>query len=244
MGRLTQNIYWLWPNWGNLCQVHVFGSEDWGKGCTELWPKWRRQRLQADRVTSLSGWFPHVFCYLKSVIKLGQLPITEFKVASHSVPVSDSVPCFLLLYFLEIMAKGYYFSLHIEYHSRRGAGSDILALKETVSIWCCTKGSSIHKRNHLETRGVCVLPLIPFISSHFRHTQNSRRLLWWLWEHFEAEERLLMQTALSPWACWCLTLQRCDSIQRLYWMSTFLYSCLHCSPSLWDGRSSKWLKQS
>lgn len=130
---------------------------------------------------SLSGWFPHVFWFLNSVIKLEQLPTAEFKVASHCTPVSESFLLSLAFYyhiFLEMRGRDIIsFSTQNLTTEEGGQGADSLALQGTVLIWCCTKGRSIHKGNHLETKGLCTLTLIPFINSNFRHTQSSRRSL-------------------------------------------------------------------
>jgi len=40
----------------------------------------------------------HVFWFLNSVLKLRQLPVTEFKVASRSTPVSESFVLSLAFY--------------------------------------------------------------------------------------------------------------------------------------------------
>lgn len=85
---------------------------------------------------SLSGWFPHVFWFLNSVVKLGQLPIGEFKVASHCTPVSESF----------LLSLAFYYHIFLEMRDRDiisvstrnltteegGQDADSLALQETL----------------------------------------------------------------------------------------------------------------
>lgn len=82
--------------------------------------------MQADRVVTLPGWFPHVFWFLNAVIKLRQLPITEFKVALHFTAVSASFLLSLAFYyhiFLEMRGRDI-ISLSTQNLKTEGVGQD------------------------------------------------------------------------------------------------------------------------
>lgn len=134
--------------------------------------------MHTDGVMSVSGWFPHVFWFLNSVIKLGQLPRSDCKAASGYTPTLEFFLLSLAFYY-PIFPKNEGRGIISVSPSQQlgGQAADSLVLQGTVLRWCHTEGRSTHKRNHLETRGACVFPLILFINSNFRHTQSSRRSL-------------------------------------------------------------------
>ena len=175
----------------------------------------------------------HVFWFLNSVIKLGQLPITEFKVASRSTPVSESFLLSLAFYyriFLEMRGRDI-ISLSTQNLTTEGGGQDAdsLALEGTVLIWCCTKGCSIHKRNHLETRGVCVLPLIPFINSNL----GIPRAAGDCFDHFEItlrQKRDFSCRRPSPYEHAHVKLYRDDRV-CIEWVPSYTAACI--APHLW-----------